>query len=443
MRLLKRASNGNGYTVIGQNVYFIEPNWTLTLLGVLNSLTPYPCRMTDNGITALLVDGSVFGYTIDLTTNAFAVLVDPTGTFGGANFVDYIDTFVIWNLPNTRQFGSSLSNVLDFDGLYTASKTSYPDPLMALIVSRHEILLLGALKSEIWFNAGNPTFPFLQLPGAYIEHGCVAPYSLTTEDINAYWLGQDLQGDGIVFRQKGYDTQAISNYALASAFRSIKAAGGTISDAIGYTYQQDQHVFYVLTFPSADQTWVYDSSIGDPELAWHQRSWRDSDGVLHRERANCAAFINGKTVAGDFENGTIYELDLKYYVDTVDDIDYSIPFIRTFPHMIVGADRQGKQVLGDGKLIQFNKFAADLQCGNGPLDANGDPAMVTLRYSDDRGLSFSSAPLQSSGAPGEFLTQPLWRGLGIARDRVFELEHNIAGEASLNGAWVDARVLNE
>jgi len=31
--------------------------------------------------------------------------------------------------------------------------------------------------------------------------------------------------------------------------------------------------------------------------------------------------------------------------------------------------------------------------------------------------------------------------MGVARDRVFEISHSIAGPAALNGAWIDAEVL--
>ena len=95
----------------------------------------------------------------------------------------------------------------------------------------------------------------------------------------------------------------------------------------------------------------------------------------------------------------------------------------------------------DGRRLQFTAFRADMECGTGPLDATGQPAKVSLRWSDDRGRTFGNALLQNAGSPGEYLTQPQWLGMGVARDRIFEISHNIAGPAALNGAWVDAEVL--
>jgi len=160
------------------------------------------------------------------------------------------------------------------------------------------------------------------------------------------------------------------------------------------------------------------------------------------------AFINGMLVAGDWENNTIYELDMDRYTDRViPDAggafeECPIVCIRAFPHIGAARAAGGQGLVEvDGRRLQFSAFRADMECGMGPLDADGNPAQVSLRWSDDRGRSFGNALLQTSGEPGEYLTQPQWLGMGVARDRIFELSHNIAGPAALNGGWVDAEVL--
>jgi hypothetical protein len=160
------------------------------------------------------------------------------------------------------------------------------------------------------------------------------------------------------------------------------------------------------------------------------------------------AFINGQIAAGDWQNNTVYGLDMDLYVDRValsDPEPYTdcpIVCIRSFPHIGSARMAGGNQAMEiDGHRLQFAAFRADMECGMGPLDASGNPAVVSLRWSDDRGRTFGNALLQNAGAPGEYLTQPQWLGMGVARDRIFELTHNIAGPAALNGAWIDAEVL--
>lgn len=440
VRALYQASNGTGYAVIGDKLYLVEQDFTLSRLGDLETSRTNPASMIDNGVTLVVVDGNPFGHSVDLATRAFSRIVDPTGIFQGADKVEYIDTFVLWNLPNSREFGSTLSGVITFDGTYHAGKTNYPDNLQTLVVNRHEIVLFGLLKSEVWYNAGGATFPFAELPGANIEHGIAAKYSVATADISAFWLGRDLQGHGIVFRLRGYQTTRISNHAVEMAIHDMATTVG-ISDAIGFTYQTDGHVFYVLTFPAGDQTWVFDEAIGDPMLAWHQETWTDvTNGGTHRHRANCFASLYGRLVVGDFENGTLYEMRLDAYTDTVANEACPIACIRSFPH--IHQARLGRDMVPiNGRRVLFNTFWADLEVGTAPLDVDGNPAQIGLRWSIDRGKTYGNTVLQSAGELGQYLTQAQWRALGLGRDVIFELSHSIDGAAALNGAWVDAEVV--
>lgn len=458
VRGLYKASNGNCYAVIGNGFFQVNGNpsssggWSLASLGGLDvaSTGVSPVSMVDNRATLILVDGTTNVYTLDLTKPGAMLVpyVDPTGLFAGADKVDYIDTFTIWNFPGgkTNLFGSTLSNVLTTDPLYLAAKTNWVDNLQTLIVNRHVLLLIGEQTTEVWYDAGAATFPFAELPGAFYEHGTVAKYSVASQDISVYFLGQDKQGQGVVFKISGYECKRISNHALEFQIRQMVADGFGLADAIGYTHQFDGHVFYVLQFPTGNQTWQYDEATQE----WTQLAWTDSDGNLNRHRSNCYAFLHGTSVVGDWQNGTLYALDPNVYTDTLTPggLPGPISFIRTFPHigegeMNLGGAGLNRPVPSDGKEMQFNQFLADIECGLGPREADGSPARVLLRYSADRGRTFGNAILQSVGPPGSYRTRPQWRQLGIGQDVVFEIEHSIAGPAALQGAWVQAVVLQQ
>ncbi|PSA83244.1 hypothetical protein BT093_11835, partial [Corynebacterium diphtheriae] len=87
--------------MIGQNVYYIDPSFNLTLLGSLAAGTSI-VSMSDNGTTVLVVDGTTAGYTIDIQSRAFTTISDPA--FYGGNWVNYIRTFFVLNRPNTNEF---------------------------------------------------------------------------------------------------------------------------------------------------------------------------------------------------------------------------------------------------------------------------------------------------------------------------------------------------
>lgn len=441
------ASNGDGYAVIGDTVYYVAPDWSLTVLGQVTAGRTNPCSLVDNGIQVMVVDSSPDGWYFNLgTRDGWTQIIDDS--FTGAFRLDYIDTFILWSVPATNQFRSTLSNqILPLDPLYVATKTMWPDPLQSLIINNHQINLIGRVKSENWYDSGDAQFPFAALPGSYIEHGTCAPYSVCSQDIAVYFLGQDLQGIGVVFRKKGYECQRISNHGLEVAIRKMYSAG-TIADCIGWTYQQDGHVFLVLTFPSGNQTWVYDEAVGEPEEAWHQRCWTDANGGLNRERLNGYASLYGKQVGIDWENGTLYSLDLENFTDTVQNVVGPISWIRTFPHLMSGIDpKTGQAVLANGKMVRHNRFQLDIQVGLIPntFDDEGQPIQpkVKLRWSDDRGVTWGEDILQTTGTYGEFSTRPNWRGVGQAMDRVYEVEFSGAGPQALNGAWVEGEVLKQ
>lgn len=296
-----------------------------------------------------------------------------------------------------------------FDPLDIAAKVGYPDLLASLIVMHREIWLIGTLTTEIWYNSGAADFTFQQMPGSFIEHGCVAKYTICKEDLSVFWLSQDEQGQAIFIQGTNYAAKRVSTHAIENEWSKYP----TVSDAIAFTYQQEGHVFVQVVFPTADKAWNLDLAT----MLWHERTWTDDDGLEHRHRANCGAFAYGVNYVGDWGNGKLYAYDLGAY----DDDGQPIVRRRGFPHTV-----------SDGKRIFYRQFIADMAVGNG--------GTVYLRWSDTRGATWSDPISNSMGEIGEFLTQIQFQRLGMARDRIFELFWSDAVNTALNGAWVDTKV---
>jgi hypothetical protein len=299
-----------------------------------------------------------------------------------------------------------------FDGLYFQDKTGYPDPISSLIVMHREIWLVGQLTTEVWYNAGAANFPFQIEAGVFIEHGCIAPYSLAAQSLNTFWLSQDKQGNRIVLKGASYQAEKISTYAMEAEF----ATYSTVSDAVGFTYQIEGHSFYVLVFPTADKTWVMDIDT----VAWHEWNWVDNNGNLHRTRLNGIANVYGISVGGDWQNGNLYQVDINNYTDN----GIPIPRIRSFPHL-----------LNELKRVSYDNFIADMECGSDLAPA--DAPVVSLRYSDDRGRTYSNKLEQPLGNTGGYSSILQWPRLGLARDKVFELSWSSAAKTALQGAYIE------
>lgn len=407
-RAIYTASNGNRYDVVGPSLYLVT-GATYLLLGTLQSKVG-PVSIADNGIVIFAVDGTNAGYIVDINTNVFSQQTDAS--FYGGDRIDYVDGFFVINRPGTQQFYISNDFDIVFNPLYIASKSTAPDNLVSLAVMHREIWLFGDQTTEVWYNAGSADFPLGRMPGVFIEHGCAAKHSIAKIDLALLWLSKDKQGQGVVFLGKNYQAQRVSTYALEQEISTYSR----IDDAIGFTYLQAGHAFYVLVFPTANKTWCFDTTMGE----WHQRAYLTADGTLARHRMNCHSYRNGQNLIGDWETGCVYALDANCYTDNGN----PIVRIRSFPH-IAGSG---------GNRVMFHQFIADMEVGNGLPDGS-DPEL-RLRWSDDRGASWGNYVTASLGKTGEYLTSIQYQRLGYARDRVFELSWSVPVRTALNGAWV-------
>jgi hypothetical protein len=312
-----------------------------------------------------------------------------------------------------------------FDPLDIAAKSGFSDPIVGIVAIHRELWLIGQLTTEIWIGTGAADFYFQEVQGAYINHGCAAQYSIATQDVLAFFLQQDLQGNCLVLMGQGYDISEISTPRLVSIFRTYTV----INDAIGFCFQIEDHSYYALIFPTANKGWLYDLTTSK-QLGthfWSEWNFNDANGNFNRPRANCCMFFNGANLVGDWENGTLLKLDINTNTDYTDNKTVN-PIIRvkTFPHMVATNNR-----------IVYSSFDADIECGTAK---EGAPTpQLSLSWSDDKGRTYGNPLMQSMGNIGEYLTVPSWNRLGEARDRVFKLSWSDDVVTALNGAFIETR----
>lgn len=385
--------------VVGGQLYSIDTNWTPTLIGAL-ATSVGQVSITDNGQAAYLTDGPNRYYYV-YSTGTFAMVSGTDGPFTGADVCDVVDNFIIYNNPGTSQWGCTDVSSVDSGALNLGQKIGYPDDIIALAVDHRQVLLLGEKYSERWTDVGTFPFPFAVIPGSSLQHGLEARFSLARFGEGMVFLSKDSRGNSTVVMWGAAlpAPQRISTYAIENAIQGYSDA----ADAIGYTYTQSGHEFYVLTFPTSDVTWVYDLSTG----FWHRRAWRDPNtGIYHRHRSNCAAAFNGDVVVGDFENGKIYRLSQSVYTDDGD----PLPCVRRARHLTSDLKRQF-----------FHDLQIQFQPGVGLQSGQGDDPSCILRWSDDGGFTFGNDRTLKIGKAGKYKHRAIKRRLGWARDRIYEV----------------------
>jgi hypothetical protein len=401
-----------GYAVSGDRLYRVDATWNVQPIGPIAGTGPV--SMVDNG-RQLFIATNPKGYIYDAVSEGLAEITDID--FPGAVTVGYLDGYFIFQEPNSDRFWTSeLLDGTQIDPLSFASAEGMPDNLVSLFVDHREVWLFGTQSVEVWYDAALEGFPLARIQGAVNEFGCAATYSVAKMDNSLFWLGADARGHGVVFRANGYAGQRISTHAVEFAIQSY----ATMSDAIAFTYQQDGHSFYVLTFPSAQATWVYDAATG----AWHERAGF-ANGQFIRHRANCQMFFSEEVVVGDFENGNIYAYDL----DQFSDGDFAQKWLRSWRALPTGQNNL--------KRTAQHSLQIDMQTGVGLNTGQGNNPQVMLRWSDDGGHTWSNEHWMSAGKIGAYGTRAIRRRLGMTlklRDRVYEISGTDPVKIAIVGA---------
>lgn len=393
VRGLWACSNGRFFAVGGNKLYEVGKDSSVTSRGTLDTASG-PVSMADNGTQLCIVDGPN-GYIFKFYDNTLTKVTSTA--WRGSTRVSYQDGYFIFNEPNTGTFYiSGLNDGTDINSLDFASAEGNPDNIVGHISDHRELWMFGDSTVEVFFNSGNADFPFERIQGAFIEHGCAAPFSIAKLDNSVFWLGKDSRGKGMVYRASGYQPQRISTHAVELAIQSYD----DISDAVAYTYQQEGHSFYVINFTGANTSWVFDVATG----LWHERAYTTAEGTLGRHRGNYHSIPFGDHLVGDYESGKIYRMDLDVYSDAGNPITR----MRTAAH-----------VSQDLKYLFWSSFQIDMETGVGPAGSLEPQAM--LQWSDDGGHTWSNEYWVSMGWTGKYKTRALWRRLGRSRDRVFRV----------------------
>lgn len=330
----------------------------------------------------------------------WTVLPANDGPFEGGGTVDITDNYFVYNKPDSQLWAASdlLSPITD--PLSFASKDGSPDDLVSIIVDRREVYLLGEMSSEVWINSGAVPFPFTRIPGTSTQQGIAAQYSMSRMGNSFAYVSKNNRGEAMVVRMNGYFPERISTHAVETTL-----VNQNVSNAIAWTYQLEGHEVYVVTFPSIGDnglTWAYDNTTG----LWHKWLYRNNQNEYERHRGNCCAFFNQQVLVGDYENGKIYQLSRNYYTDD----GQPIRRIRRAPHITSDLQRQ-----------YFHELQIQFQPGVGLSTGQGDDPQAMLRWSNDGGSTWSNEYWTSIGKQGKYLNRAIWRRLGFARDKVFEV----------------------
>lgn len=412
--------NGRSFFA-ASNLYETNGSGQMTVRGSLGAAPTRPTMITSNE-TQLVVLNNGNLYILTLATDVFAA-VDMSQFNGPVSQIGFSDGYIIATLQNSHTFQvSALEDATTWGGLDIATLSYFPDNINSFICDHREPWFFSNKKAIGYYNAGAGFPPFIPVQGAFMENGSGATFATVQADNSVFWLDQDERGSMVARRLNGYAGDRISTHATEGAWQRFAIA----SDAVGWTYQENGHTFWVIYFPTANQTWVYDIS----QNLWHRRGYFvEATGEYIADRGMSHTFNFGKHLVGDWASGNIYDLSTAYY----DDAGTPIRGLRRTP-----------TTSKENKWIYFDELEFVLGTGLPPAvplfdgDGNPRPPEIMLRWSNDGGKTWSNWYFLSVGFVGEYDKRVIKRMLGRARKRLWEVAWTDPYPWRFNDAFVKA-----
>jgi hypothetical protein len=385
----------NIVAVAGSGAYTISALGVVTSIGTLQTSAGL-VSMVDNGVLLFIVDGTkCYGW--DGTT--FTSPITDANIPNGATTVAYNDTFFICETPSVNgQYAVSPSFYTvgtAWNALAIGNASSNPDPLLAVDTDHGFLIPWGSSSIEFHQDVGTSPLPYTPIVSATQQVGLAAKFSRAKFDNTMAFLGTNLQGGYSVYKLFGFQPFVISSRDIDAYLVNFS----TVSDATAISYMWDGHAFYLLTFPSAGRSFLYDGTTN----VWSEQ--QSGTGLIGRYVGNLAIVFNGQVYISDYSNGNIYQLSDQVFTDNG---NACMRLIQT------------RHIHDGGNMMAIDEVFLDLETGVGLQSGQGSNPQIMVSVSKDGGRTFGNERLMSIGMVGQYKgPRATLRRFGAARDFVF------------------------
>tara|TARA_R110000803_G_scaffold210685_4_gene283237 strand:- start:6859 stop:8256 length:1398 start_codon:yes stop_codon:yes gene_type:complete len=373
------------YEVMGTTLNKITSAGVVTSIGTIDGSGR--CSIETDGTNLIITTGVGKPYTYDGTTLTQGTDAD----LPNASTVTYINRRVVYDGTGSNVVFADLDAPLTVNSLNVIIAESKPDDMEAVYAYKQQMYAFGADSVQPMYNSGTGNPPYAFILNATQEVGLGAIHSIDSNNQFAYFLGSDLS----IYQLAGLSTRAIGNPAIGQAIENYS----DVSDAFGVCFTLDNTEFYMISFPTGGQTWLFNETAG----AWTNLAY-GTDGDQHL--ISSYEFIYGKHLVADRRNGNIYELDFETYTDNGDVIQHRRDTVS------INGNTFGKP----GSDIFMNYLRLEIESGTSLVTSE---ASIIMQYSDDNGRSWSSERWMPLGDQGEYRHELVWWGMGTFKNRMF------------------------
>ena len=372
-----RSVRGNfALAVVGSAVYKIDINLDFVQIGTINST--HGDVFIDENLTyqIAIVDGInayVYNYNIAsgivLQTGLQDSFVPSYVCFHNGNFL-----FGNSSLTTPGTWYSYTGNAASAILTYNSTMRLQTKPDTALAVQRipgqgNHVLVIGSTVSEIWvasqtINAAGFVQAYQIIPTVNIDFGCISVTTIASSDQYVAWLGVNENNSPIIMMYTGNGAEPLSTDGIDYLMEQIKYP----SQSTGFSYRQDGHSFYQLTFynPADNLTLLYDFTT---KMFFTMTDWD-----LSYHPATKAIYFNNLQYFTSLDNSCLYEFSTNYTTYDENEVgprnaDYDPDLNKEIPRIRVCKAVRMK----DARRFIANSLTMDIDQGN-------DPNLVALDY---------------------------------------------------------------
>ena len=405
------------YSLVGNSFYVTNlTSLTSTLIGQVAGSTG-KAWIERNSQSQILIVTNQNGYVYNTSTLAFAQIADED--FPGAISLAYMSGYAITVDPDSGKLRNC--EFEDFTSWFFSAfavTEVAPDNLLAIVADHEEVVAIGEDTTEIYIKTGDVDAVFQRRGGGFLETGINAPASIAKITNVVLWLDDALQ----VRMLSSYSPSIVSTPAITYQIKELE----TTDDALGMVHIWNGHAFYVLTFPTANRTFVFDitTSAQSGTNLWHELQSYPLNAE-NRWRGSSVHQSKGVTYVGDYENGWVYTLEEHTHTDNLE------PMARLWTTASVFDPQQRRSMF-------HHELELEVEPGVGTNEEE-DP-QVSMRYSDDNGKTWSNELWESIGSIGEYKNRARWHGLGESRNRIYEFKVTDDVKVEVVGVYLRAEM---
>ena len=407
---------GRQFMVVGADLIEVNQLGVQTVRGTV-AVDGNPATICGNGDggNQLFVTSGGNGYVYDLVGNTLSAIAALAGIAVMGKQID--GYFLSLDSATSTIYISDLNDGTTWDPSNFIQRSQAPDPWVSIAVSNKYLYFIGSQTGEAWYNAGTFPIPFVPASAGLFNYGTPSPFSPKRVGDSLCFVGQTINGTGLVLQARGLRPEVISTDALTHALGHYS----TLTDGIGDCHSVAGHTFYTITFPEQNATWAWDESFP----SWCERgSWDSMTGMYNAWRPIHHAFAFGEARFLDLIGSSLYRMDETLATDIDGD---GIRWQRT-----------GPSIVQENKPIFFGTFELLAETGIGLSSGQGSDPQVMMQLSKDGGRTWGSEIWRSMGLLGEYSKRIRWTRCGTGRKKTVRIAGSDPVRVMLAGGYFDS-----